>query len=78
MGNIKSLFPWHPASASPHPAVPRAWWLAVRPAGSTQAARWLTRRSCLELGDRQQTSASHAGREHFASIEGLQVEKPYD
>ena len=46
IGNIKPLFIYTPASASPHPTVPRAGRL--------------TRRSCLGLGDRQQTAASRS------------------
>ena len=37
--------------------LPKLGRLAVRPAGSTQAAGRLTRRSCLGLGDRPQPSA---------------------
>jgi hypothetical protein len=42
------------------PPQPRAERLAVHPAGRTQAAGRLTRRSCLGLGDRPQTSANRS------------------
>jgi hypothetical protein len=42
------------------PPQPCAGRLAVRPAGRTQAAGRLTRRSCLGLGDRPQTAASRS------------------